>query len=117
MKEDGLKGPLTKFFSEADLQLIVERCELEVGDAVFFGAGEKKLVLDYMGRVRIYLAQTMAEVFGSRQADLLRGLSERMDGLGHRIGQSMTETTRNTHENLAKLNERLAVIDTSYNFV
>ncbi len=59
MKEDGLKGPLTKFFSEADLQLIVERCELEVGDAVFFGAGEKKLVLDYMGRFRIYLAQTM----------------------------------------------------------
>jgi len=57
--------------------------------------------------------QTMAEVFGSRQADLLRGLSERMDGLGHRIGQSMTETTRNTHENLAKLNERLAVIDTA----
>jgi DNA recombination protein RmuC len=57
--------------------------------------------------------QTIAEVFGSRQSDLLRGLSERMDGLGHRIGQSMSETTRNTHENLAKLNERLAVIDTA----
>lgn len=57
--------------------------------------------------------QTMAEVFGSRQSELLRGLSERMDGLGHRIGQSMTETTRGTHENLAKLNERLAVIDTA----
>ena len=57
--------------------------------------------------------QTMAEVFGTRQSDLLRGLSERMDGLGHRIGQSMTETTRHTHENLTKLNERLAVIDTA----
>jgi DNA recombination protein RmuC len=57
--------------------------------------------------------QTMAEVFGARQSELLRGLSERMDGLGHRIGQSMTETTRNTHENLNKLNERLAVIDTA----
>ena len=57
--------------------------------------------------------QTMAEVFGSRQSELLRGLSERMDGLGHRIGQSMTETTRGTHENLNKLNERLAVIDTA----
>jgi DNA recombination protein RmuC len=57
--------------------------------------------------------QTMAEVFGTRQSDLLRGLSERMDGLGHRIGQSMTETTRNTHENLAKLNERLGIIDTA----
>ena len=59
MKEDGLKGPLANFFTEDDLQAIVERCELEVGDAVFFGAGEKKLVLDYMGRFRIYLAEIM----------------------------------------------------------
>ncbi len=59
MKEDGLKGPLTKFFTEDDLQAIVDRCTLEVGDAVFFGAGAKKLVLDYMGRFRIYLAENM----------------------------------------------------------
>ncbi len=59
MKEDGLKGPLAKFFTEEDLQAIIDRCELEVGDAVFFGAGEKKLVWDYMGRFRIYLAETM----------------------------------------------------------
>ena len=37
MKEDGLKGPLTKFFSEADLEEIVKVTELEVGDVVFFG--------------------------------------------------------------------------------
>ncbi len=59
MKEDGLKGPLAKFFTEDDLQAIVDRCELKLGDAVFFGAGEKKLVLDYMGRFRIYLAEIM----------------------------------------------------------
>jgi len=59
MKEDGLKGPLTKFFTEDDIQAIIDRCELEVGDAVFFGAGDKKLVLDYMGRFRIYLAELM----------------------------------------------------------
>jgi aspartyl-tRNA synthetase len=59
MKEDGLKGPLTKFFTDEDIQAIIERCELEVGDAVFFGAGDKKLVWDYMGRFRIYLAETM----------------------------------------------------------
>ena len=59
MKEDGLKGPLTKFFTDEDIQAIIERCELEVGDAVFFGAGDKKLVLDYMGRFRIYLAEIM----------------------------------------------------------
>jgi len=59
MKEDGLKGPLTKFFTDEDIQAIIERCQLEVGDAVFFGAGDKKLVWDYMGRFRIYLAETM----------------------------------------------------------
>jgi aspartyl-tRNA synthetase len=30
-----------------------------VGDVVFFGAGEKKVVLDYMGRFRLYLAELM----------------------------------------------------------
>ena len=59
MKEDGLKGPLTKFFTDEDTRAIIERCELEVGDVVFFGAGEKKLVWDYMGRFRIYLAEMM----------------------------------------------------------
>jgi len=59
MKEDGLKGPLTKFFTDEDIQAIIDRCGLEVGDAVFFGAGDKKLVWDYMGRFRIYLAETM----------------------------------------------------------
>ncbi len=59
MKEEGLKGPLTKFFTEEDIAAIVERCALNVGDVVFFGAGEKKTVLDYMGRFRIYLAELM----------------------------------------------------------
>ena len=59
MKEDGLKGPLTKFFTDEDIQAIIDRCELAVGDAVFFGAGTKKLVLDYMGRFRIHLAEVM----------------------------------------------------------
>ena len=59
MKEDGLKGPLTKFFSEDDLKEIIDRCEIKVGDVVFFGAGEKKTVLDYMGRFRLYLAELM----------------------------------------------------------
>ncbi|QOP45652.1 aspartate--tRNA ligase [Sulfurimonas paralvinellae] len=57
MKEDGLKGPLTKFFTEEDIQLIIERTQLEVGDVVFFGAGEKKVVWDYMGRFRNFIAE------------------------------------------------------------
>jgi len=57
MKEDGLKGPLVKFFSEDDIKLIIERTKLEVGDVVFFGAGPKKLVWDYMGRFRNFIAE------------------------------------------------------------
>ncbi len=57
MKEDGLKGPLIKFFKDEDIQALVERCELVTGDVVFFGAGNKKLVWDYMGRFRIFLAE------------------------------------------------------------
>jgi aspartyl-tRNA synthetase len=59
MKEDGLKGPLTKFFSETDLEDIIKTTELEVGDVVFFGAGHKNVVCDYMGRFRLYLAEQM----------------------------------------------------------
>ena len=57
----------------------------------------------------------MAEVFGSRQAELTKALGERLDGMTSRLGQSITEQTKSTHENLAKLQERLAVIDTAQN--
>jgi aspartyl-tRNA synthetase len=59
LKEDGLKGPLAKFFDEKDLEEIIKVTDLKVGDVIFFGAGNKKLVLDYMGRFRIYLAELM----------------------------------------------------------
>lgn len=58
---------------------------------------------------------TMAEVFGSRQADLNKAIGDRLDGMTTRLGQSMSEQTKSTHENLAKLQERLAVIDTAQN--
>lgn len=59
VKEEGLKGPLCKFFTQEDLDELSKRCALEVGDVVFFGAGSKKIVLDYMGRFRIFLAQEL----------------------------------------------------------
>ncbi len=59
--------------------------------------------------------QTMAELFGSRQAELNQSIRERLDGMTSRIGNKMTEQTKSTHENLAKLQERLAVIDTAQN--
>jgi DNA recombination protein RmuC len=54
---------------------------------------------------------TMADVLGSRQADLARAVSERLDQVGHRVGQGLEQQAVKTHESLAKLGERLAVID------
>ena len=59
MKEEGLKGPLLKFMSDAAVEELVRRCDLKSGDIVFFGAGDKKVVLDYMGRLRIEIAERM----------------------------------------------------------
>jgi aspartyl-tRNA synthetase len=59
VKEDGLKGPLVKFMSETSLEKLLNRLNPEVGDIIFFGAGDKKVVLDYMGRLRIKIANDM----------------------------------------------------------
>ncbi|MDP2619600.1 MAG: DNA recombination protein RmuC [Hyphomicrobiales bacterium] len=57
--------------------------------------------------------QAMAEVFGARQAELVKALTDRLDNVSHRLGQSMSETQKNTHENLQQLHARLAVIDSA----
>jgi len=65
-----------------------------------------RIQADTAGRVH-----TMGEVLSGRQAELARAVSERIDAVTHRIGQSMQSSTQSTMENLTKLNERLAVID------
>ncbi|HWK69199.1 MAG TPA: DNA recombination protein RmuC [Rhizobiaceae bacterium] len=57
----------------------------------------------------------IAEVFGSRQAELTQAIGQRLDAMTGRIGQTMADQTKSTHESLAKLQERLAVIDTAQN--
>ena len=48
-----------------------------------------------------------------RQGALERAVHERLDSVTHRLGQSMQSTTQHTVENLQKLHERLAVIDSA----
>jgi len=55
----------------------------------------------------------IADVFGARQAELTQSLGQRLDAMTGRIGQTMAEQTKSTHESLARLQERLAVIDTA----
>ncbi len=58
---------------------------------------------------------SLSDVFSTRHGELNKVLSDRLDGMTNRIGQSMHDTAKSTHENLARLQERLAVIDTAQN--
>lgn len=53
----------------------------------------------------------MAEILSSRQADLARLVAERLDAVGTRVGAGLESSGRAAGEHLARLNERLAVID------
>ncbi|AWK61801.1 aspartate--tRNA ligase [Helicobacter cinaedi] len=59
VKENELKGPLVKFISESAMSELISRVEAEPNDIIFFGAGAKKVVWDYMGRLRLKIAMDM----------------------------------------------------------
>ena len=59
VKEEGLKGPILKFLSQESVETMKSRLELQVGDIVFFGAGDRKTVWDYMGRLRTEVARRL----------------------------------------------------------
>ena len=55
--------------------------------------------------------QTLAEILGSRQAELQQAVTERLDFVSHRLGEGITNSTRATNESLSQLHERIAVVD------
>jgi DNA recombination protein RmuC len=69
-----------------------------------------KIQAEMQGRI-----STMAEVFGARQAELNHAIGQRLDGMSQRVHTTISEQTKSTHENLQKLQERLAVIDAAQN--
>jgi DNA recombination protein RmuC len=87
-----------------DAALAAERSEqLDTRMAEF-----ARLQADTAGRL-----QAMGEALVGRQAELSRVLSERLDAVTHRVGQSLETTTQQTVERLQGLHERLAVIDSA----
>jgi DNA recombination protein RmuC len=81
-------------------------------------AGERQRQLDEkmaaLAQVNAELTgrlQTMAEVLSSRQSDLARLVSERLDAVGTRVGQGLETSAKSTGDQLTRLGERLAVID------
>jgi DNA recombination protein RmuC len=55
--------------------------------------------------------EAMRDMLAGRQAELARAVNERLDSVTHHLSQSMHSTRQQTSDSLAKLNERLAVID------
>jgi DNA recombination protein RmuC len=53
----------------------------------------------------------MTDTISSRQSELNQTVSQRLDGMSHRLGTTISEQTKSNHENLRRLQERLAVID------
>ncbi len=53
----------------------------------------------------------MSEGITAQNASLANRMDERLAGMSGQLGQSITATTKSTQESLAKLQERLAVID------
>ncbi|PAW30046.1 aspartate--tRNA ligase [Peribacillus simplex] len=56
VEEDGVKGPIAKFFAENQAQL-VSALEAEVGDLILFVADKKGIVADALGALRIKLGK------------------------------------------------------------
>jgi DNA recombination protein RmuC len=57
--------------------------------------------------------EAMIRMLGDRQSQLQNAVNERLDVVSHRLGDSIQKTTAHTTENLQKLHERLAVIDSA----
>jgi DNA recombination protein RmuC len=55
--------------------------------------------------------QTLAEILGTRQAELQQAVTERLDSVSHRLSERMQYSAETTNESLSQLNERLAVVD------
>jgi DNA recombination protein RmuC len=57
--------------------------------------------------------EAMIGLLAKGQSQLQHAVNERLDSVSHRLGDSLEKTKQSTTENLQKLNERLAVIDSA----
>lgn len=52
---EGPRSPILKFFTGNELDVLAEKLSPQIGDMVFFGAGDRKLVNKVLGKVRLGL--------------------------------------------------------------
>ncbi|MDF0695522.1 DNA recombination protein RmuC [Rhizobium sp. MC63] len=87
-----------------------EEADLRARESAMRMAELLKIQAEMQGRIA-----AMTEVFGARQSELNQTISQRLDGMSQRMNSTITEQTKSTHENLQRLQERLAVIDAAQN--
>jgi aspartyl-tRNA synthetase len=59
VEEDGLKGPIAKFFTEEEQNGLIRTLEAEAGDLLLFVADHKTVVADALGALRVKLGKDL----------------------------------------------------------
>jgi len=52
---EGLQSPIVKFFSAETIEAILQRCQAQTGDILFFGADKANIVSESLGALRLKL--------------------------------------------------------------
>jgi len=52
---EGLQSPIVKFFSADIMEALLQRCQAETGDIIFFGADKANIVSESLGALRLKL--------------------------------------------------------------
>ncbi|MCM3663884.1 aspartate--tRNA ligase [Mesobacillus subterraneus] len=65
-EEDGLKGPISKFFAEEEQQALKAKLDVQTGDLLLFVADKKSVVADALGALRIKLGKELGLIDQSK---------------------------------------------------
>ncbi|MED4530829.1 aspartate--tRNA ligase [Metabacillus fastidiosus] len=63
---DGLKGPIAKFFTEEEVNGLIQVLNAEIGDVFLFVADKKSVVADALGAVRLKLGKDLGLIDESK---------------------------------------------------
>jgi len=66
MKEEGMQSPITKFFTDEELDALLKRVGAETGDIIFFVGDKDKIVYDSLGALRLKLAKKLGLIDESK---------------------------------------------------
>lgn len=59
VKEGEMRGPIVKFFSDAELDMLKSKMEVEDGDLLLFSADNAKVVADVLSNLRLKIGQDL----------------------------------------------------------